>query len=69
MGKVGRWLGRSRHTFYSAEAVARQRGFETTLILKFVDEARRLAVDQLGTKKRRALIVESLALTTAGEGM
>ena len=61
VGKVCRWLGRSRQTFYCAERLVRQRAFETTLIIKFVAEARLLAGDKVGTKKLRHLIAEPLA--------
>lgn len=61
VGKVCRWLGRSRQTFYCAERLVRRRAFETTLIVKFVAEARRLAGDKVGTRKLRHLIAEPLA--------
>ncbi len=61
VGTVCRWLGRSRQTFYSAEALARQRACEYTLIVKFVHDARRAAGDQLGVKKLRKLLAEPLA--------
>ena len=61
VGKVCRWLGRSRQTFYCAEGLARKRAFETTLIVKFVLEARQRAGEKLGTKKLRCLIAEPLA--------
>ena len=61
VGRVCRWLGRSRQSFYCAEARERCRQTERELIVKFVREARAAAGHKIGTKKLRRLIAEPLA--------
>lgn len=59
--RVCRWLGRSRQSFYCAEARERSRLSERELIVKFVRDARAAAGQKIGTEKLRTLIAEPLA--------
>lgn len=54
-------IGRSRQSFYCAEARERSRLSERELIVEFVRKARAAAGQKIGTEKLRTLIAEPLA--------